>query len=106
MVSMVASLPLRRRGFTHGYDSSRIHAPLYRLHAQHSADRSAGAHRSSVSARDRPSGGFLNCVLLVFGFLRSRFLPNASRGARKIFDLSPPSFSAHTKTIPHESIFF
>jgi hypothetical protein len=57
MVSMVASLPLRRRGFTHGYDSSRIHAPLYRLHAQHSADRSAAAHRSGVSARDRPSGG-------------------------------------------------
>jgi hypothetical protein len=33
MIASVLAAPGQRKGILNGYDSSRIHAPLYRLHA-------------------------------------------------------------------------
>src|SRR5260370_34812051 len=88
IVSRVASVlaaPGQRRGILDEYDSSRIHVPLYRLHAQHSADRSAAAHRSGLSASDRPCGGSAPCICRVSDSLYPLSDPYRARRAAEVF---------------------
>src|SRR5260370_38711400 len=64
-VASVLAAPGQRRGILDEHDSSRIHVPLYRLHAQHSADPSAAPHRSALAPSERPTGALLPCAAVL-----------------------------------------